>query len=67
MSGQTATPVEHSRALRSLLRTVAFWGVVLLPLVSIPVLYATNGKQRFLILGGIVLANACCLAIDQLS
>ncbi|MEF8812372.1 MAG: hypothetical protein V5A55_00915 [Halovenus sp.] len=67
MSGQTATPIEPPRALEDLLRTIAFLGVVLLPLASIPVLYATSGRDRFLILGGIVLTNVCCLIIDQLT
>jgi len=65
MSGQTFTAVEPPRMLGTLLRAIAFWGVILLPMAALPVLYGTSGTQRSLLFGGIVLLAACCLVVDQ--
>ncbi|WP_436936348.1 hypothetical protein [Halovenus marina] len=64
MSSQRVT-VRPGRLLQRGLGQIAFWGAILVPLAYLPLLYRLDSTDSYLLLGGLILLNVCCLVVDQ--
>jgi hypothetical protein len=46
-------------------RGLAFWAAIVVPLSYLPVLSLVDGQQRVLAIAGLVAVNVCCLLVGH--
>lgn len=56
---------ESLKPVQGTVRVMAFWGVVLLPVTYLPLLYTMDGSRAIAVLTLVILVNTCCLLAHQ--